>query len=50
MKIPKLDPTKSQYPNDEQMTTMFNAWKTGGEEGLRKALEARKKEQTDQSK
>jgi hypothetical protein len=29
---------KSDYPTDEQMTTMFSAWKAGGKEGIRQAL------------
>lgn len=40
MNEPRLDPNKPDYPTDEQMTAMFNAWKKGGEESLLEALRA----------
>lgn len=36
--IPRLDPDKPEYPTDEQMTTMFTAWKKDGKAGILKVL------------
>jgi hypothetical protein len=38
MAEPRLDQNKPEYPTDEQMTTMFNAWKKGGEAGILEVL------------
>ncbi len=34
------DPPQAEYPTEEQTDGCFNAWKTGGEEGIRQWLEA----------
>jgi hypothetical protein len=35
---PKPPELLNEYPTDEQMETVFNAWKKDGEEGIRRAL------------
>ena len=40
MKNSSLDPNKPEYPTDEQMTTMFNAWKKDGKAGILRVLNA----------
>ena len=35
---PRLDPNLPEYPTPEQAETMYNAWRTGGQEGIRQAL------------
>jgi hypothetical protein len=37
---PRLDPDEPEYPTDEQMTTMFNAWKKDGKAGILGGLRA----------
>jgi hypothetical protein len=40
----KLDPNKPEYPTEQQMDTMFNAYLKGGEAGILAALKAARQE------
>jgi hypothetical protein len=35
---PQLSPERNEYPTDEQMDTIFNAWRKDGKEGIARAL------------